>query len=45
MQRNTSYTYFSNQPVDIVEFLDKPCPVVDRFRRDAVEMINSPIEN
>ena len=23
------YTYFSNQPVDITEFLDNPCPVVE----------------
>ena len=39
VQRNISSTYFSNQPVDITEFLDNPCPVVDRFRRDAVEIV------
>ena len=34
------YAYFSNQPVGITEFLGNPGPVVDRFRRDAVEMVN-----
>ena len=34
------YTYFSNDPIDITEFLDNPCPIVDQFRRDAVEMVN-----
>jgi len=39
------YTYFSNQPVDITEFLDNPCPVVERFRRDAIEMVEFLAQN
>ena len=34
--------YFAN---DAVEFLDDPCPMLDRFRRDAVEMVNFLTQN
>ena len=37
---NDSYTYFANQSVDIAQFLDDPCPTLEWFRRDAVEMVN-----
>ena len=36
------YNYFANQSVDIAQFLDDPCPTLERFRSDAVEMVNFP---
>ena len=37
---NDGYSYLSNQSVDMVQFLDDPCPTLDQFRRDAVEIVN-----
>ncbi len=34
------YNYLTNEAVDIGEFLDDPCPALERFRRDAVEIVD-----
>ena len=36
---NARYDYLANQSVDIAQFLGDPCPTLERFRRDAVEMV------
>ena len=42
---NDGCSYLSNQSVDMAQFLDDPCPTVDQFRRDAVEMVKFLAEN
>ena len=39
------YYYFANNAVDMMEFLGDPCPALERFRRDAVEIVNFLTQN
>ena len=32
--------WFRNEPVDMVEFLKNPDPTLDRFRREAIKMVD-----